>query len=68
MDTYETHDPLVAFLYQLLRDHVTSGAVEEIMEDQKYKLGSAYILSNGFLARYAKDVAMRLQRGTSEEA
>lgn len=62
MDTHETHDSLVAFLYQLLRDYVTSGAVEEILEDQKYKLGSMYTLSNGFLAQYAKDVAMRLRR------
>lgn len=55
-----TTDPLVAFLYLLMRDHVTSGVVEEIMEDVKQD-GERYMLTNGWLAKHAEFVAERLK-------
>lgn len=54
--------PLVAFLYILMRDHLTAGAVEEIM--LKYVevdvTGSQF--TNGYLAMHAQDIAERLTR------
>lgn len=54
---YQTANPLVAFLYQLMRDEVTPGAVEKIMDGQR---AGPYCLTNGWLARHAEDIAKRL--------
>lgn len=50
---------LVSFLYDLMRDHLTSGIVEELVrasEDQP-----DIIYTNGWLAQYAQDLANRLK-------
>lgn len=47
---------LVAFLYDLLRDHVTPGVVEKIAQDATAET----LFTNGWLARYAEDLATRL--------
>lgn len=52
-------DPLVGFLYTLMRDYVPTGIVEEITlevgpEPTHY--------SNGWLAQYANDLAERLRK------
>lgn len=52
-------DPLVSFLYILMRDHVTPGTVEKIME-QHIGYGEC-IFTNGHLARLAQDVKDRLR-------
>lgn len=52
-------DPLVGFLYLLTRDHVTPGTVEEIMKQVFQAPESTY--SNGWLAKYAMDVADRIR-------
>ena len=52
-------DLLTSFLYELMRDHVTPGTVEQIMLNTTE---SKVTYSNGWLARYANDVANRLCR------
>jgi len=54
-----TSDPLVSFLYDLLRDHVSPGGVEELVRQSPAR---ETFLTNGWLASYAKDVAHRLRR------
>lgn len=48
---------LTFFLYDLMRDHLTPGTVEELMEDVKSEEVS---YTNGWLAKYAEDLARRL--------
>jgi hypothetical protein len=48
---------LVSFLYQLLRDHIAPGDLEDIM---LLSVASDIIYDNGFLAEYAENVAKRL--------
>ena len=55
-------DPLVDFLYHLMRDHVPAGVVEGILQKQVFAsetIESEYC--NGYLAKYAQDIATRLQ-------
>jgi hypothetical protein len=54
--------PLVAFLYTLLRDAITPGKVEEIIEGSDFEgIGrDGCQFTNGWLARYAQNVAERL--------
>lgn len=54
-----TDDPLVLFLYLLMRDEVVPGAVEGIVQSVVDAEGTT--LTNGFLADYAKDIAGRLR-------
>lgn len=49
-------DPLVRFLYLLMRDHVPSGVVEGIVQPES----TVIQYTNGHLARYAQDLAARL--------
>lgn len=50
---------LVGFLYTLLRDHLTPGVVEELVREvTAHDSSGSYC--NGYLARYAEDVAKRL--------
>ena len=53
-------DPLVSFFYILLRDHVTISTVEEIVRNTELEGDQMCLYSNGWLARYAEDVAKRL--------
>jgi hypothetical protein len=60
---------LVAFLYVLMRDTVPPGVIEgtllklsnENAEDKETK--HEYMLTNGYLAKYAQDIADRLEAG-----
>jgi hypothetical protein len=52
-------NPLVAFLYDLMRDHVQPGVVEELVRDVTQHDHDAQYC-NGWLARYAEDLAKRL--------
>lgn len=56
-------DPLVMLLYHLMRDHVTPGAIEELMQDIA-DVSAPYYFSNGWLAPHARDVAARINRAT----
>jgi hypothetical protein len=56
-----SRDPLVGFLYVLMRDHLTPGTVEGIlMEHVERAAEKERVFSNGWLAEHAKDVAGRL--------
>jgi hypothetical protein len=57
---------LVSFLYELMRDHVPPGVIEEIM--RKTMGPSAVVYTNGWLAKYAEDVANRLMPLTAAPA
>lgn len=55
-------DPLVSFLYTLMRDHMTPGEVEAILQEEVEKYaGKEVEYSNGWLATYSKDLAQRLR-------
>lgn len=62
---YRTDNEVVAFLYELMRDHVTPGVLERIVtvhEDVKIDepFDFEFELSNVHLARYAEELARRL--------
>jgi len=52
-------DPLVSFLYQLMRDHLAPGVVESLMDCAGTQPS---LFTNGWLANYAKDIAERLRK------
>jgi|GEM_PF-5972655 hypothetical protein len=58
LPTEETQEPLVSFLYKLLRDYVTSGVVTEIVADSI--TGETVTFTDGNLARQAKVLAKLL--------
>ena len=53
-------DRLTSFLYELMRDHLPAGKVEELVRNSADP-DVAY--TNGWLAQYANDLAKRLQHG-----
>ena len=53
-------DKLTSFLYDLMRDHLTPGKVESILLNCRIP---DVTYTNGWLARYAEDVAKRLRNG-----
>jgi hypothetical protein len=57
----KSSSPLVSFLYTLMRDHLTPGEVEAILQEEvETYAGKEVEYSNGWLANYAKDIAQRL--------
>lgn len=58
----ETGDPLVVFLYLLLRDHVSPGAIEHCVLEIEGAPHESWTLSNAYLAGYAENVRSRLGR------
>ena len=55
---------LVAFFYQLMRDHLPIGVVEKLIQENADPPKNATIFTNGYLARYAQECVARL---TAEE-
>ena len=53
-------DKLVAFLYDIMRDYMTCGEIEEVMGRIKEDKTDCKFC-NGYLANYAKDIAKRLR-------
>jgi len=53
-------DPLVSFLYGLIRDHLPAGTVERMVLDVEEEL-TTRLFSNGWLAQYAMNLADRLK-------
>jgi hypothetical protein len=51
------HSRLVSFLYELMRDEVTPGRIEELVRNSSDPNG---VYTNGYLADYAIDIARRL--------
>lgn len=60
--TIKDDDKLVCFIYQLGRDHLSLGKIEEIMMNIKNEK-MEYTYTNGWLAQYAQDVTSRLKLG-----
>lgn len=58
MKPYEICDNLTVFLYELMRDHLTPGVVEELV--RKSEEQGEWKLSNGYLAEYADELGSRL--------
>lgn len=54
-----SRDPFVMFLYVLMRDHIPSGIVEDIISKHTYEEETEF--SNGWLAKHAMDIAERLR-------
>ena len=56
--TVPINSRLVSFLYELMRDHLPAGIVEELVQASKE---SDVTYTNGWLAKYAQDLANRLK-------
>jgi hypothetical protein len=54
---------LVAFLYVLMNNHLTPGAVEDIMHShvEAVEPGVERAYTNGWLTKHAQDIAKRLR-------
>lgn len=50
---------LVSFLYDLMRDHLPPGTVEELVQNAEDEPSIVY--TNGWLAKYAEDLSNRLK-------
>lgn len=55
-------DSLASFFYSLMRDHVPAGVVEKLVRESTTGPGECHY-SNGFLARYAQNLADELRDG-----
>lgn len=62
MDSYTVTDFEIAFMYVLLRDCLTAGRVEAIVEDLEKANSKSFILSNSYLAEYAENIVERLRK------
>lgn len=58
---YGTDDMLVRLLYILMRDRITAGHLEKAMTNAAEGGPGSVTLCNGWLARYAYDVAERIR-------
>jgi hypothetical protein len=53
---------LVGFLYDLMKDHIVPGKIEELVRDsEKFDNKDVNYFSNGWLAKYAENIADRLK-------
>ena len=57
--TVQINSRLVSFLYELMRDHLPPGVIEEIVRASEGE--SDVVYTNGWLAQYAQDIANRLK-------
>lgn len=57
--TVKINSRLVSFLYELMRDHLPPGVVEEIVMASEDEPECLY--TNGWLAKYAEDISNRLK-------
>jgi hypothetical protein len=61
----DSNDPIVSFLYELMRDYLPVGDVEKIVRDcydketNEIRMTTSY--TNGWLAKMAMDMAGRLK-------
>lgn len=54
-----SNDPMVGFLYDLMRDYVKPGDIERAVENNLYR--DTCTFSNGWLAKYAEDIVKTLR-------
>lgn len=62
--TFTSDDPLVGFLYDLMRDNVTPGQVQSLITRIKGQPTKNAVFSNGWLAQYAEYLAEQLRPPT----
>jgi len=55
---YPLDSPLVTFLYVLMRDHLPTGAVADIVKNHATRLAVSF--TNKHLAEYARELAQQL--------
>jgi hypothetical protein len=53
-------DPLIALFYDLLRDHISPGVLEQLVREACLYDTTTKVYSNGWLAQYATDLVFRL--------
>lgn len=58
MKEHVTRSRFVAWLYEIIRDHIVPGSLETVMRNTP-ELNS-YTLSNNYIAEYAEDIRVRL--------
>lgn len=56
------NDPLVAFFYDLLRDHLPPSTVETLVKTVEQHAGKLVKYTNGFIAQYAQNLTSRLTK------
>jgi hypothetical protein len=64
-------DPLISLFYSLLRDHIQPSDLEALVREACDARGALTHFTNGWLADYAEDLALRLRqahRGSVEKA
>ncbi len=61
----DSSDPLVDFLYHLMRDHLPPGAVSTLAHDAttRRKMREVNAYTNGWLANYARYLAAEIGQG-----
>lgn len=55
-------DPLVVFLYDLMKLHLPAGTVAQLVRDATESRKGTAEFTNGFLARYSEFLASELRR------
>ena len=58
---FNSDDPLVGFLYLLMRDHILCGDIESIMKVIEGSKSNSVEYTNGYLAKYAENISNRLR-------
>lgn len=60
----DDNDPLVSVLYSLLRDHVHPGDLEALVLEEEHRAPGDGVTryTNGWIARYAQNLARRIRR------
>lgn len=57
---FRSKDPVVVLLYTLMRDHLPTSDVEKLIQDSQLN-GEECLFTNGWLAKYAENLAQRLK-------
>lgn len=60
--TITSNSKAVAFVYELLRDHLSAGTIERCVLNSTGPNTEEFIFTNGYLAKYAIDVVKRLSQ------
>lgn len=55
------HGHLRAFIYNLMRDNLPCGVVEQMVMNLEENAADEYYYTNGWLAQYADNIASRLE-------
>jgi len=60
-----THSKVASFLYELMRDHLSTGTIEEIVRHSEVMPSDGTVLCAGYLCRQSEEWARRLSDDTS---